>query len=295
MRFSRRKFLKVGVSGALALSVPAFAKKRRKHSVIFLYMAGGPSHLDTFDPKPNAGIEFAGPFKSIPTNVDGVEICEHLPRLAKMMDRMALVRSMSSGETNHERARHLLQTGQPPCATLESHCHGEVIALERGQRHVRLNHNEFHQNCLEAVHLVQDGVDFVTVTMHGWDTHHANFETLSQRLLPTIDNAISVILDDLGRRGLWDTTLVVWSGEFGRTPRINTNAKPGRDHWANAWTVMLAGCGVKGGTVIGSTDDFGMRPVGAPLEPANLTATIYDCMGVDYRKYVSAEPIAGLM
>jgi uncharacterized protein (DUF1501 family) len=148
-------------------------------------------------------------------------------------------------------------------------------------------------------------VDFVTVTLGGWDTHEDNFVQLPQRLLPMMDQAMAAMFDDLQRRGLFDSTLVVWTGEFGRTPKINKNAKPGRDHWGNAWTVLVAGAGIQGGRVIGSTDERGMEVAESPVTPENLAATIYQKAGIDYKKYyetpsgrpirlAASDPIPGL-
>lgn len=397
--WSRRNFLKIGLSGLLALSLPDLLQLRalastpapKKRSVILLFMNGGPSHLDTFDPKPDVGPEYAGPLKAIPTNVDGVRICEALPRLAQRMDKAVLIRSMRSGENSHERAQHLLQTGYLPLASLEYPSYGAVIAKERGDESVLPNYvaiggqpegagpgflsqafaplevgnpaqanfglpdgsppgglsperisrrrafldaldtfqrdndrmqamdtfynkafaimesrearaafeisrepqtlreeygmNPFGQACLLAVRLVEAGVDFVTVTLGGWDTHENNFTQLPNRLLPMMDQAMAALFDDLQRRGLFDSTLVVWTGEFGRTPKINNNANPGRDHWGNAWSVLLAGCGIQGGRVIGRTDERGAEVVETPVTPENLAATIYDKVGIDYKKY----------
>lgn len=417
--WSRRNFLKIGLSGLLALSLPdllqlkalATQPEGRKRSVILLFMNGGPSHLDTFDPKPDAGPEYAGPLKAIPTKVDGLQICEALPKLAQRMDQAVLIRSMRSGENSHERAQHLLQTGYLPLASLEYPSYGAVIAKERGDESVLPNYvtiggqaegtgpgflnqafapfevgnpaqpnfglpdgappgnlsperisrrraflealdtarrdndrmqamdtfynkafaimesreartafemsrepqplreeygmNPFGQACLLAVRLVEAGVDFVTVTLGGWDTHENNFTQLPNRLLPMMDQAMAALFDDLRRRGLFDSTLVVWTGEFGRTPRINNNANPGRDHWGNAWSVLLAGCGIKGGRIIGRTDERGAEVVESPVTPENLAATIYDKVGIDYKKYyetpsgrpirlAASDPIPGL-
>ncbi|MCH8274695.1 MAG: DUF1501 domain-containing protein [Armatimonadetes bacterium] len=418
--WSRRNFLKIGLTGVLALSLPDILQLRamaspiqtRKRSVIMLFMGGGPSHIDTFDPKPDAGPDYMGPMKAIPTNVDGVMINEGLPRLAQMMDRIALVRSMGSGENSHQRAQHLLQTGYTPLASLEYPSYGSVVARERGgekslpnyvsvyqradgygpgffgdtyapflagdpnrrgfkfpdgtpprqvdaermsrrrallraidtmrrdddrmkaldsfyskafaimedpeareafeisrepeQLRERYGRNSFGQSCLLATRLVEAGVDYVTVTMQGWDTHERNFESLPNRLLPTIDRAMSALFEDLQRRGLWDSTLVVWTGEFGRTPKVNKNARPGRDHWGAAWTVLLAGCGIRGGTVVGRTDGLGQKVVESPVSPSSLAATIYERIGIDYKKYyetpagrpirlAASDPIPGLV
>jgi uncharacterized protein (DUF1501 family) len=119
----------------------------------------------------------------------------------------------------------------------------------------------------------------VTIDHSNWDTHNDNFATLKRQLLPWLDAGLSILLRDLSERGLLETTLVVVTGEFGRTPRINANA--GRDHWGPAFTVMVAGGGIKGGRVVGKTDGRAERPASDPHGPEDLSATICHLMGVD--------------
>jgi uncharacterized protein (DUF1501 family) len=133
-----------------------------------------------------------------------------------------------------------------------------------------------------ARRLVQAGVRCVTVDHSNWDTHDGNFTTLKAQLLPALDSALSTLLRDLHERGLLETTLVVVTGEFGRTPRINKNA--GRDHWGPAFTVALAGGGVQGGRVVGKSDARAERPASDPYGPEDLSATIYRLLGIDARE-----------
>jgi hypothetical protein len=139
--------------------------------------------------------------------------------------------------------------------------------------------NNLGQSCLMARRLIEAGVRCVTIDHSNWDTHDANFRSLKGSLLPALDAGLSTLLRDLADRGLLETTLVVVTGEFGRTPRINNNA--GRDHWGPAFTVALGGGGVKGGRVIGKSDARAERPASTPYGPEDLYATIYHLLGID--------------
>jgi uncharacterized protein (DUF1501 family) len=135
------------------------------------------------------------------------------------------------------------------------------------------------QSCLMARRLVEAGVRCVTIEHSNWDTHDGNFATLRNQLLPQLDPAIATLLSDLAERSLLDKTLVLVTGEFGRTPRINKNA--GRDHWGPSFTVLLAGGGVQGGRVVGASDQRAERPADQPHGPEDLFATIAHLMGID--------------
>jgi uncharacterized protein (DUF1501 family) len=352
---SRRDFLKVGGLGvgSLGLPLPALGSDPGSgddRAVILLLLVGGPSQLDTFDPKPDAPSEVRGPFGSIPTSVPGVRVSEFLPRLARRMDRVALLRSLHHDAAPiHETGHQLLQTGRL-CRLGEEHPHvGSVVAQARGARDgcppsvilpgpigntgVRISHGQtagpldsafapylpdgeiphaiahavdlsavpgdvrdaygrsaFGRNCLIARRLVEAGARVVTVNMHqtvfhrvSWDCHGAPpFSTLDdyrRTLLPAFDAAFSALLDDLARTGRLDTTLVVATGEFGRTPRLN--ASGGRDHWPGVWSAVLAGGGVRGGQVIGASDATASEPVDRPVTPPELLATVYQGLGID--------------
>ncbi len=393
----RRWFLELGVGAALSfgLGLPfggertalaksaAGAKTKAPHAraCILLYMEGGPSQLDTFDPKP--GRPTGGPFKAIETNVKGIRISEHLPRLAKQMKRMALVRSLTSKEGNHERARHLMHTGYPPQGGVDHPAFGSVVALTRdsrtlpgyvaiggpgedagfldasyspfpvldptkptrnlgyaggvdpgrfdmrlglwrtlqgdfatdhpgvlvsGQRSVgeqavalmrspsvvafdvssepealkkAYGDSPFGSGCLMARRLVAAGIPFVEVLLKGWDTHDNNFPRVTD-LSVTLDQAMSALLDDLAKTGLLDTTLVLWMGDFGRTPVINERG--GRDHFPTASNIVLAGGGVKGGQVIGSTNENGDEIVSRPVSVPDLYRSVAWAMQVDADK-----------
>lgn len=136
----------------------------------------------------------------------------------------------------------------------------------------------FGSGCLMARKLVEAGVTFVEVALGGWDTHANAFETLSQRLLPELDKGMGALVADLDQRGLLDDTMVVWMGEFGRTPRINQNA--GRDHWPRSWSIVMGGGGLKGGQAVGSTDKDGVDITDKPVGVMDVVATMTKAMGV---------------
>lgn len=382
---TRRELLRAGGSGALALSCPDWSRARASgggsdRAIILLMLVGGPSQLETWDPKPEAPAEVRGPFGSIATAVPGVRISEHLPRLARRMDRLSLIRSLyHDASPIHETGHQLIQTGRL-CRHGEEHPHvGSVLArltrsklglppfvvvpgpigntgvsVPHGQsagglgsdcepRHFRpdlsstgldeklvsgrefdlsgersavreaYGRTRFGQGCLLARRLVESGVRMVTVNMYetvfnrvSWDCHGARpFSTLDDyaaEVLPTLDQAFSALLDDLDQRGLLETTLVVATGEFGRTPRLN--AAGGRDHWPGVWSAVLAGGGTRGGQVIGASDRLASSPSDRPVHPAELVATMYRSLGIDssrsldlgqgesYALVEGAEPIA---
>jgi hypothetical protein len=402
----RRDALRLGVASVfgLGLALPKLLaaeqnKPTRDVSLIYLFLHGGLSTIDSWDLKPDAPAEFRGEFKPVATNVPGVQICEHLPRLAKQMDKFSLVRSFRHHNSDHGPADHYMLTGYFPQAGFnpglkpnnQRPAHGAVIAkklgprgsvppyvclpkmhpscgpaylgaaaapfvvdadpnapdfavpdivpppaldarrlddrkalltkLDRFQRSAeeRANkdaqtvgvfqqkafdlmtsaeakkafdihaeddklrdeygRNALGQSCLMARRLVQAGVRCVTVDHSNYDTHDGNFETLKKTLLPGLDAALSTLLRDLSERGLLDSTLLIVTGEFGRTPRINKNA--GRDHWGPAFTVGVAGGGIKGGVVVGKSDARAERPASDPYGPEDLSATLCHLLGID--------------
>lgn len=360
----------------------------RARSCILLWMNGGPSHLDTFDPKP--GTPSAGPFGAIATRVPGVQICETLPRLAEVTDRLTLLRGMTSSEGNHQRARKLLHTGYVDNPTVDHPSLGGWISHELGARdsalpaHVSVHgpgvgagflgashgpfvvskagslpgavappssigdarferrrralaelerrfaertasprieerrsvyrrafdmmhskhldafdlaeeptstvdaygDSDFGRGCLTARRLVERGVPFVEVVLDGWDTHRDNFGR-TQKLCDTLDPAMAALIEDLERRGKLDDTLVVWMGEFGRSPQINGN--DGRNHHPAAWSAVLAGGGARRGLVHGATDDRGARVTTGAVTVPDLFATIATLLGMDPDKTYDSE------
>jgi len=389
---TRRNLLRAGITTGLGLTLSSWleraasaapdggkAPEGKAKSVILLWMNGGPSHIDTWDPKQG---KVAGPNKAIKTSVPGVMISEHMPQLARLATKLAIVRGMSSKEGNHQRAQYLLRTGYAPNPTVahpslaawvtkrlgepKTGLPGSVslggpslgagffgvqygpfvvqtpgqmpqnvgygpgvddarfearkalldgmessFAAQTGDAKIegrralygkadRLMHasalkafdaseeteavraaygdTNFGRGCLTAARLVASGVKFVEVTLDGWDTHQDGFNR-TKRLMGTLDPAMSGLLDDLQRRGLADSTLVVWMGDFGRTPNINANE--GRDHHPGAWTAVLAGAGIRGGIVHGETDPQGAKVVKDAVTVPNLLATIATTLGLD--------------
>ncbi len=406
----RRDFLKVGALTALGLSLPTFLRGRaaaaesaltpKAKSCILIWLDGGPSHLETFDPKPDAPVEVRGPLETIATRIPGVRLSECLPNLAARLDRVAIVRSVTSPLGEHNLGAHYMLTGYQPSPVLEYPPFGATVAHVRGQKgdlpaniavpdfrtgggkiggqgflgpacrpfavggdpakpdfrvrdleaypevsaksltrrqeflkalddfsrreegSSKSSDSEFEQafrlvtspeakgafdlnqekqevrqrygprtvgqSCLLARRLVERGVPFVTVNNIGWDTHQNLYTRLKEGytgakvpvgLVPTLDQAVAALVDDLGERGLLDETLIVVMGEFGRTPKLNTDA--GRDHWPRAFSVLLAGGGIKGGVVLGESDRVGESPKERPVTPADLACTIYTLLGID--------------
>jgi hypothetical protein len=416
-RTSRRQVLQIGALGWLGLSLPdalraerlvAGARTVRARSVIFLHQFGGASHHDTFDMKPNAPSQIRGEFKPIPSALPGLQVCEHLPRLAKLADRYSLVRSVNHATGAHNSAAYYSLTGHKPLIDIvtanatatDFPAYGSIVdklapstrrvptavslptmiadgpfrtpgefggflgkqhdplfitknpnastfqvdelslpmevplaragdcrsLLSGLAAHARLNesiaavrgmdayqqkafslltsretqsafdiHREdprlrdrygrttYGQSVLLARRLVEAGVRFVTVYyspgIGGWDTHIDNFNTLKNSRLPITDQTLSALIEDLDARGLLDETLIVWTGEFGRTPRINPQA--GRDHWPSCYTVLMAGGGLKRGYIHGASDSSGAYPRDSPCTPDDLSATMFHCLGID--------------
>ncbi len=392
-RCSRRTFLAAGALGGLSLAgylrLAAAAPPATSRSGILVFLQGGPSHQDTFDLKPQAPAEYRGEFGPIATRAPGVEICQHLPRLAACADKFAVLRGISHNLAAHDlgtryvltgnRPTPLLQypefgcvasrelpaaadlpayvsidrelqgpgylgiqyaplcTGEKPRANepfrvrgialgdgltlpqfrarrqlrddLDTHFDGwsapddEVRGLDRFSQQAydiissprareafdlqrvptalaaRFGTHEFGRCLLLALRLVEAGVRFVTVILDGWDTHQQNFQELRQNLLPGLDAGLAALLESLDERGLLDSTAVLVTGEFGRTPKINGNR--GRDHWAQAMCALLAGAGVRGGQAIGATDDKAAEPAGDAYSPDDLAATFFTSLGID--------------
>jgi uncharacterized protein (DUF1501 family) len=139
--------------------------------------------------------------------------------------------------------------------------------------------NSFGQGCLMARRLVEAGVTFVEVSLGGWDMHADIFNALSKTKLPELDKGMGTLVEDLAQRGLLENTMVVWMGDFGRTPRINQNA--GRDHWPRSWSVVMGGGGMKGGQLHGSTDKDGVEVVDGEVGVMDVVASMAKGMGID--------------
>jgi uncharacterized protein (DUF1501 family) len=403
---SRRDCLKLGLGGIVggglagalrATAQAASSEKRQAKACILVWMDGGPSHYETFDPKPEAPLEFRGSFEAIPTKLSGVHFSQHMQRLASIADKFATIRSIRHDQGNHGAGNHYMMTGAPPripvgCGAFVSFhpSMGSAVARECGappglpayfsmpemsrsggpnfmgaqfapfvvsddpnnqnfrirdvalptglggerflgrkalrqqvDRLARIQeeaaadpvlgadkfyaqgydlvtspeaqkafdiHSEpdtvrdrygrtgFGQRALLARRLVEAGVPFVTLYDGGWD-HHTNLFSAFDKRMPSWDNTVAALIEDLSERGLLETTMVIALGEFGRTPQINKDA--GRDHWANAMSVLFAGGGTPGGQVIGATDNKGFAAVERVLSPENFVSTIYRKLGID--------------
>ena len=147
----------------------------------------------------------------------------------------------------------------------------------------RYGRNTFGQQCLLARRLVEAGARCVSLYSGGWDTHENNFTDLKNKLLPPWDQGLAALIEDLDDRGLLDNTVVWCTGEFGRTPKINDKGA-GRDHWARAMSMLLAGCGIKGGNVIGETDKTASEPISTPYSPDDAAASFYKAIEIDNHK-----------
>ena len=353
---NRRGFLRAGGLGAAGLTLRQTELLRAaagsdERAVILLMLVGGPSQLDSWDPKPDAPTDIRGPFRAISTAVPGVYVTEYLPRAAARMDRLTLVRSIHHDAAPiHETGHQLLQTGGLCRFGHEAPHAGAVVSALLGPRHgvpaavllpgpigntgvgvahgqsagslgadhellvpngvgkfaavcdlrretARTRHaygpTEFGRNCLLARRCVEAGARFVTVNMFQsvfheptWDCHGAApFSTLddcARVVMPAFDQAFAALLDDLEQRGRLESTLVVATGEFGRTPRLN--ASGGRDHWPGVWTAVFAGGGTQGGQVVGASDPDGAFPADRPVHAADLVATMYHSLGIDHRE-----------
>jgi hypothetical protein len=284
----RRDFLKSSL--ALQLSaLPILGSRPKAKSAILLLLTGGPSHLDTWDMKPDAPSHIRGPFRPIRTNVPGIEISEIFPRMARHADKYALIRSVHhDGPAIHETGLQQIQSGLfansaiVPCALGNTGCdmpNGQSL----NRRIIAGDLSDFEQNCRTAARLAASGVPAITVNMFDtvfgkttWDAHGSKpFSTLSDyrtHVGPAFDNGFSTLLEDLSARGTLDSTLVIAAGEFGRSPRINPAG--GRDHWPQCWTVLMAGGGIQGGQIYGSSDATGAEPRENPVTPAMLSATV---------------------
>ena len=419
--------MQVGFSAAAGIGLSQFlprtslagtsatAPAARAKSVILILLSGGLSHHDTFDLKPQAPAEIRGDFQPINTATPGIQICEHMPRLAARMDSLALIRSMAHREYNHLPGVHHVLTGAPapntqgsdldrvasrkdwPCfgaaleylrprrdgipsgVALPTHLvegpltwpgqnagwlgaqydpwqirqdpnapnfreeslslptgftldrvsarrsllteinsqrdrlekladrgqfsekqqlaldmltSGKVaqafeIARETDEMRDRYGRHTFGQSLLLSRRLIQAGVPIVQANMgivQTWDTHVDNLGRLKNALLPPLDQGIAALLDDLRSLGMLNETLIVITGEFGRTPRFSTlpgEHVPGRDHWPNVFTAAFAGAGVQGGQAIGRSDDIGAYPVTRTFSLEDVGATVYSALGID--------------
>lgn len=287
---SRRNFLRVGATSLALATLPACgatrpAKVDHAKSCILIFNAGGASHLDLFDPKPEAPEEIRGPFKPIRTASSDIQLTELLPLHARVANHFSLVRTCHyAGPAIHEFGRHLALAGLPAHVMLDGR-------TESGAGCERYGLTRFGRACLQARRLTEAGLRLVTIDAfdHAWDVHgrrpYSTFAHMRDHVCPAYDRGYSALIEDLHQRGLLDTTLVCTLAEFGRTPRINADG--GRDHWTQCWTVSFAGGGVRGGRVVGRSDAHGAYPADRPVTPAEVLATICRGLGI----HSDAQPI----
>ncbi|MDB5308036.1 MAG: hypothetical protein JWO38_2238 [Gemmataceae bacterium] len=402
----RRGFLRLGSAAGLSLAqilrlqaTRAGEKPKAKDvNCIFIFTLGGMPHHDLWDYKADAPAEIRGDFRPIKTAVPGIGLTDLLPHTAKVADRLAILRGLTHGDSDHGRGYHIMMTGNTPGpgdfnSTKNNNVHpslGSMVArmtnqggslppyisvpcflrsggpaflgpsyapfvieadpaapefavrdvvlpegvggdravrrqdavreinrLERAvedtDKDVRaldafsakayrlmtsakakeafdLKHEtaavretygmtSVGQCCLLARRLVEAGCRFVSIEHGHWDTHRENSKSLRDLLVPGLDRGFSALVADLNQRGLLDSTLVVLTTEFGRTPRINTMA--GRDHWPQAFSIVMAGGGVKPGIVLGATDKIGGSVTDRPITPPEMAATILHALGID--------------
>lgn len=446
LRVGGMSLLSAGLLNVVAGQARAESRRRKIKSCLILFQAGGVSQTDTFDMKPDCPEIVRGEFKPIATNVQGMHVCEHLPLVARQMDKLCVVRSMQHRMLCHNPAIYTAlagrEVGQSNAVSNKTFASrddfpqfGSVVAkfgehrkdlpvavslpfslrngpapspgqdagflgpsfdpflvrkdpaladfqvdelasppeidaarltdrktllgeLDRQQRHLettrtidhldefyrqaftllttsrakqafdlsreddklrdRYGRNVTGQSTLLGRRLIEAGIPFVTVysPVHNiegpsWDTHLNNFPMLKDKLLPPADQALATLLEDMDARGLLAETLVIWMGEFGRTPRVgerrsnNSNNVTGRDHWPNCYTILMAGGGVRGGRYYGASDKEGWSPKDSVVRVSDLAATIYDAFGIDPhrlmhdalgRPHVLAEgdPVSGL-
>jgi hypothetical protein len=395
---NRRSFLQVGAVGALGLTLDGIlrqqavakeAKAPPAQALIHIFLPGGIAHQESFDPKPNAPLEYRGDMSVIPTNLDGVFFNECLTKTAHVADKLTICRSMTHGEAAHERGTHNMFTGWKPSPAVVYPSMGSIVSHELGVRNnlppyvcvpnqptnfagsgylsssfapfslgsdpasggfrvqdldlpggVDANRFSGRRTMLEAVNehfagkeksdnvaamdtfyqraysllsspkarkafdinaepdrirdqygrnaagqrmlmarrLVESGVRLVALHYGGWDLH-AGIAGGTKSQLPQFDQAFATLIRDLDQRGLLQSTLVMVSTEFGRTPKINGTA--GRDHWPKVFSVVLAGGGIKAGSIYGSSDPTASEPQDDPLTVEDLAYTVYHQLGVD--------------
>lgn len=407
---TRRDFIQTGFGaiGGLALSQiqslrAEAAKAQGKVSpddvnCILVWLDGGPSHFETFDPKDEAPSEIRGEFKSIKTCVPGVHFSEHIPLLAKNFDKFTVIRSLCHKDPNHGGGNHYLMTGSPTPVPVGCGAHvsfhpsfGSVVTQHRGIRgglpsyvampaptrsggpsflgaqhapfaisgdpmrkefrvrdvaipqtitdsramnrnelrleldrmeritnamaedptvsfdqfyaqglelvtspkaqaafdlnqepdHIRKLYGEsdFGQRLLLARRLAEVGVSFSVVHWSGWDNHKDIFKTYKNNYSKKLDEGLSGLIIDLKQRGMLDNTLVICLGEFGRTPKVNKDG--GRDHWPNAMSILMAGAGIPGGQIVGSTDSKGYYASENIYTPEDFATSLYTKLGID--------------
>ncbi len=392
-QLSRRQWLgsvagaAAGAFGLGGLVQPLFAEelKKKQKQVLFIWLDGGMSQLESWDPKPKT--QFGGPFREISTSVPGIQVCELLPKTAKQMHHLALIRSLCTKDNSHSAGVGRIQRGDPKNRGVTYPYFGSAVAklLGPGQsglppyvwikpgsggfivedagflgpkygavafgdgkppenllRHKSLTEeddlarnelrelldrrysaerrkvateansyvyamaeqlrkrqdlfdiskilakdaerygtHELGRHMLLARQMLEAGVTFVKVNSYGWDTHGDNFNAHAS-MAPKFDQAFAAMIEDLAARGMLDHVLVIAMSEFGRTPRVNGHI--GRDHWPEAWSLVMAGCGIKRGIVVGKTNHLGTHVASEEYDIGHLFHTWFQCLGIDVSK-----------
>jgi hypothetical protein len=269
--------------GGYAGELPPYVITPKPHCDSFVYVTPGQfgaclgSRFDPFvvNSDPNSS-EFQVPNLGLAEGMTGERFVERQALLASMEKMSRPIRSdlVADIDVNRAKAMRLVMSSQARAAF--------DLTREPAATRQRYGRHSWGQSHLLARRLVESGVRFVT-TVNGpsisWDTHKDNFNQLENKLVPPMEQAYAALIDDLDQRGLLDTTLVVWMGDFGRTPLINKDA--GRDHWPNCYSAVLAGGGIRGGQVIGESDKIGGEPAKRPVRPADIHATVFSALGYD--------------
>lgn len=281
---SRRRFLEAAVLGTAATVTPldafeaAWASGRRQaDACILIWLEGGLSHLDSFDPKPAAPIETRGTFRAIATRTPGLSFSEHLPGLAARQDRFAVLRGLDPRNGEHRAAERSMLSGHPFDPTVDHPYIGTLMGSTC--RSEPIGPASLARECLAALRRIEQGARFAMVRCSGWDTHEQSFPALKDKLLPGLDQALSRLLDALGETGHIDHTLVAVLTEFGRAPTINREG--GRHHNPHGSVALLAGAGIAGGTVVGRTDSSGCALPETAYHPEDLMISLTTLLGLD--------------
>jgi hypothetical protein len=227
----------------------------------------GPRHQPLALSDPGRGIENLRPFAEVEDFDDRMAVLDQLEQ------GFARTRRAAPADAHHTALRRAVRLMRSEKARAFD------LTREPDSWRKRYGESKFGQGCLLARRLVEVGVSFVEVYLQNWDTHDKQSATAARALMPQVDDGLSGLVGDLSERGLLDSTLIIWMGEFGRTPRINNLA--GRDHHARAWSTVLVGGGVRGGSVVGKTDAHGATVTDRPISARDFLATVCLLLGID--------------
>jgi hypothetical protein len=269
-------------------SVPPYVCLPKMHNSAGASYLGSSAAPFVVEADPNAP-NFAVPDLAPPLDISARRLGNR-QRLLKRVDRFQKAQEIEANRT----AKTLSTFQQKALDLMTSEATKSAFDIEKEPEKLRdeYGRHSLGQSCLMSRRLVEAGVRCVLLDHTNWDTHYNNFSVLKNDLLPHLDSALSTMLRDLEERGMLETTLLLITGEFGRTPRVNASA--GRDHWGPSSAIAMAGAGIQGGTVVGASNARAERPETKPIGPADLAATIYHCLGIDPKteyKTVEGRPI----